>query len=372
MNEPIKVLQIFAQLNRGGAETNIMNYYRKIDRSKFHFDFVIHRKDNGHYKEEIEQLGGKIFRFSALNPFNNKAYKKEISDFFDANTAYKIIHGNNSEMGIYFYKEAQKRNIPVIIAHGHISDPGVSIKSMFRWYYKHKMRPYVNTYFACGNLASIWLFGKKNAHKAFIMNNAIDANAFKFDENKSLEMRAKLNCPDTINFLHVGRFYFEKNHSFMIDVFAGLLKINPNVKLFLVGEGELKQKIIDKVASLKISENVVFLGSRNDVNEIAQAMDYYLFPSLFEGLPVSLVEAQAAGLKCFISDGVPEESILISENVKVLSLKKSAAEWAKEIAKNMNHTKTDVSQTIIDKNFDINANVIILENKYAELLKANS
>ena len=371
MERKIKVLQLFTIMNRGGAETNIMNYYRKLDQSKFQFDFIVHRQTVAPYDNEIIALGGKITRFLPFNPFKTKAYKKQISDFFDKNQ-YDIIHGNCSELGYYIYKEAYSRKIPVVIAHAHNSTDGWNLKSPFRWYYKNKMRPFVNTYFSCGYEASIWLFGKKDAEKAFILNNAIDVNTFRFEENKSFKIREKLDCQNTTNFLHVGRFNKQKNHSFMIDVFAALLKINPNVKLFLVGEGELKQKIIDKVASLKISENVVFLGSRNDVNEIAQAMDYYLFPSLFEGLPVSLVEAQAAGLKCFISDGVPEESILISENVQVLSLKKSANEWAKEISENMNHTKTDVSQTIIDKNFDINANVVILENKYAELLKANS
>ena len=372
MHKPIKILQLFAQLNRGGAETNIMNYYRKIDRTKFEFDFAIHRPEKGHYHDEILQMGGKIFRFSALNPLKINIYKKEIIDFFDKNKDYQIIHGNNSEMGIYFYEEAKKRNIPVIIAHGHISNSGISIKSIFRWYYKNQIKKYVTTYFACGQDASVWLFGKKDSIKTFIMNNAIDATLFAFKNEKDLETRKILNAEKTLNILHVGRFFKEKNHSFLIDVFSELNKINPNTKLFLVGEGNLKTKILEKVKNLSLDEKVVFLGSRSDVNVLSQAMDLYLFPSLFEGLPVSLVEAQAAGLKCIISDGVPKEAILIPENVEVIALKKTPKYWASQINNFRNHKKTDVGQIIIEKGYDINANVTILENKYLELLTANS
>ncbi len=372
MSQPIRTLQIFTIMDRGGAETNIMNYYRKLDRSKFQFDFIVHREKIGAYESEIIELGGKITRFLPFNPFKNKAYKKQISNFFDHND-YKIIHGNCSELGYYIYKEASKRNIPVIIAHAHNATDGWNLKSPFRWYYKNKMRSYVNTYFSCGNLASIWLFGKKNAPKAFTMSNAIDTNNFRYNNAKDLLMRQNLDCENSTNLLHVGRFCAQKNHTFLIDIFVKLIKINPNSKLFLVGDGgEFQSTILAKVKKLELQEKIIFLGSRSDVNEIAQAMDIFLFPSLFEGLPVSLVEAQAAGLKCIISDGVPEESILIPNNVEVISLQKSSKYWAEKITAFTNHRKTDVSQIITDKKYDINANVIILENKYSELLKINS
>ncbi|MBC7641839.1 MAG: glycosyltransferase family 1 protein [Flavobacterium sp.] len=372
MEQAIKVLQVFTILNRGGAETNIMNYYRKLNQEKVQFDFLVHRQEIAPYEEEVIKLGAKIYRLPAFNPLKIKQYKKSIKLFFDEHQDYNIIHGNCSELGIYIYQEAKKRNIPVIIAHAHNATDGLNLKSPFRWYYKNKMRPFVNTYFSCSHPASIWLFGKKNAKKAFIMNNAIDAKSFAFDLKKDLNSRNNLNAENSLNILHVGRFNEQKNHSFMIDVFSALHKINPNTKLFLVGEGDLKTKIIEKVKNLSLDKNVVFLGSRSDVNDIAQAMDLYLFPSLFEGLPVSLVEAQAAGLKCIISDGIPKESILIPEHVTVVALKKSPQYWASQINNFSNHKKTDVSQLIIEKGYDINANVIILENKYLELLKSNS
>ncbi len=160
MQQPIRVLQLFTIMNRGGAETNVMNYYRKLDASKIQFDFAVHRQEIGAYESEISILGGKIHRFIPLNPMKLKVYIKQIELFFDENN-YDIIHGQCSELGYYFYKEAHKRKVPVIIAHGHNSNPKLDIKSPFRWFLKKRMMQYVNEYFTCGYEASIWLFGKK-------------------------------------------------------------------------------------------------------------------------------------------------------------------------------------------------------------------
>ena len=371
MELPIRILQLFTILNRGGAETNVMNYYRKLDRTKFQFDFIVHREVPGAYEDEITALGGKIYRLPPFNPLKIKEYKKQIALFFDQNT-YPIIHGNCSELGIYIYQEAQKRNTPVIIAHGHNATDGWNLKSPFRYYYKKRMMRYINTYFTCGYDAAVWLFGKKNASKAFTMTNAVDTKMFVYDEVKSLQIRKQLEASTTQNFIHVGRFNEQKNHEFLIEVFAELVKLNLNRKLFLVGNGELMETIQKKIAGLQLEKNVIFLGLRSDVNELLQAMDVFLFPSLFEGLPVSLVEAQASGLKCYISDGVPKEAIIVNDNVKVISLKESALVWAQTIHSQNDFIKKDVSQVVIYKGYDINKNVILLQEKYLQLLQQHS
>jgi glycosyltransferase involved in cell wall biosynthesis len=371
MDYPIRILQLFTIMNRGGAETNVMNYYRKLDRTKFQFDFIVHRQEKGAYEDEITALGGKIYRLPPFNPLKIRRYKKAIADFFD-NHSYLIIHGNCSELGVYIYQEAQKRNTPVIIAHGHNATDGWNLKSPFRYYYKKRMMRYINTYFTCGYDAAVWLFGKENANKAFTMTNAIDSSLFAYNATKSNQVRQQLEATTTQNFVHIGRFNKQKNHEFLIEIFAELVKLNFNRKLFLVGNGELMESIQKKVADLKLGNNVVFLGLRSDVNELLQGMDVFLFPSLFEGLPVSLVEAQASGVKCYISDGVPKESIIIDDIVDVLSLKKSAFEWAKIIDAQNDFIKKDVSQIIIDKGYDINKNVKCLEEKYFELIKKYS
>lgn len=368
MQQPVRILQLFTILNRGGAETNVMNYYRKLDKSKFQFDFAVHREEKGAYEDEIVSLGGRIFRFSNIHPLKLKAYKKQIQNFFDQHQ-YTIIHGQCSELGYFFYKEAYKRGVPVIIAHGHNSKSKFDFKFPFRWFWKKRMMRYVNTYFSCGDEASVWLFGKKKALNAFTMTNAIETKLFAYNEQKSLQIRKELNAIETKNWIHVGRFNIQKNHEFLISVFNLLLQKNPSQKLFLVGEGELKVKIQEKVQFLGIKDKVVFLGSRNDVNELLQGMDVFLFPSLFEGLPVSLVEAQASGVYCVISDGIPQEAILIPENVSVISLKKATQQWADIIQSLVLSEKKNVSSLIQDKGYDIDSNVRILEEQYTSFLQ---
>lgn len=369
MNQPIRILQLFTILNHGGTETNMMNYYRKLDRTKFQFDFIVHREEKGAYEDEIIALGGRIHRFLPITASNLITYQKQIALFFDENS-YEIIHGQCSELGFFIYKEAHKRKVKVIIAHAH-SSPKNPSKSFIRWVLKKMMMKYVNEYFTCGLDASNWLFGEKKAKKSFTMTNSIDSSMFAFNKQKAIEMKQQLDAPSTKNYIHVGSFQNVKNHKFLIEVFNELLKLDQNQKLFLVGEGELKQSIELKVNELGISKNVIFMGLRSDVNHLLQAMDVYLFPSLFEGLPVSLVEAQASGIQCFISDGIPKESILIPENVTVISLKESAVNWANKIQLENTFDKKNVMQKIIDKGYDINKNVKILENKYVQLLQKN-
>jgi glycosyltransferase involved in cell wall biosynthesis len=371
MQEPIRVLQLFIILNRGGAETNIMNYYRKIDRTKIQFDFLVHRQEIGAFEEEILSLGGRIFRLPPINPFRLKNYKKQLNCFFDNHT-YSIIHGHCCELGYYIYQEASKRKVPVIIAHGHYTKHILDLKLPFKLFWKKRMLKYLNAYFSCGHQASISLFGEKIANQTFLMKNAIDSDDFKYNELIDSEKRLELNAEKSINFINVGSFVKSKNHDFAIDVFNEFLKIHPNSKMFFVGKGELLDNLKYKINKLNLENKILFLGVRDDVNQILQAMNFFLFPSIDEGLPVSLIEAQAAGLKCFISDGVPIESILINENVEVIALKKSPQFWAEKIFQFIEHKNFDMSKKIIDSGYDIYLNVNILEKKYLELLANNS
>ena len=179
-----------------------------------------------------------------------------------------------------------------------------------------------------------------------------------------------MGADEFYNIINIGRFNSQKNQLFLLDVLAEIIKKNTNYKLFLVGDGELKTQILEKIKKLKIERNVELLGIRNDIPEILQAMDVFLFPSLFEGLPVSLVEAQATGIQCVISDGVPAESILVKENVKVISLKENAEQWANKILEIKNFERKDVSEIIKEKGYDIKENAKKLEEKYRELVKS--
>ena len=371
--KPIKVLQVFTILNRGGAETNIMNYYRTIDRSSIQFDFLVHREEPGAYEKEIMELGGNIYRLPAVHPLNLQKYKSAVKKFFDQHTDYQIIHGQNSELGVFIYEEAKRRGIPVIIAHAH-NAPKMSdydVKFIFRELWKYRMRKSVNTLFTCGEDAAQWLFGKKQARNAFLMTNAVDTGAFRFSAEVRSEVKKRIGKEDTKNIIHVGRFNRQKNHGFLLQIFATLLEKDPAYHLYLVGEGELRREIEAQISQLNLQAHVTLMGLREDVHELLQAMDVFLFPSLFEGLPVSLVEAQASGIQCVISDGIPAEAVLVPENVTVISLKESAEFWAQRIASLDLSGRKDVSEIIIRKGYDIKENAKKLENKYLDLLESS-
>lgn len=365
--KPIKILQIFTVLNKGGAETNLMNYYRNMERNEFQMDFLVHR-ESGFFEQEILNSGSNIYRLPPILPWKLKEYKRAVKDFFDQHSDYDIIHGQCSELGVFIYEEAKRRGIPVIIAHAHNNRMDRDKKLVFRLLWKKRMRKSINTYFTCGKEAAENLFGKELAKKAFQMNNAIEVENFKFNVEVRNQKRAELNADKTINLVNIGRFNTQKNQLFLLDIFAEILKQNNNYQLFLVGQGELENRLKEKVKKLNLEKNVRFLGLRNDVSELLQAMDCFLFPSLHEGFSVAFVEAQTTGIQCVISDGVPAESILVKENVQVISLKENAEQWANKILEIKNFERKDVSKTIKEKGYDIKENAKKMEEKYRELL----
>lgn len=365
---PIKILQIFTVLNKGGAETNLMNYYRNMDRSQFQIDFLVHR-ETGFFEEELIKSGSKIFRLPAILPWKLKEYKKAVKNFFEEHNDYDIIHGQCSELGVFIYEEAKRRGIPVIIAHAHNNRMDRDKKLVFRLIWKKRMRKSINAYFTCGKEAAENLFGKKLAEESYQMNNAIEVEDFQFNQEVREKKRKELQAEETINLVNIGRFNTQKNQSFLLEVFAELIKRNKKYKLFLVGQGELESQLREKAKQLQIEQDVEFLGLRNDVPELLQAMDLFLFPSLHEGFSVAFVEAQTTDIKAVISDGVPTESILIPENVTVIPLKNSAQQWAEKIAEINNFERKNVAALIKEKGYDIKENAQKLEKKYKELIQ---
>lgn len=367
MNEPVRVLMLFTILNRGGAETMVMNYYRHIDRRRVQFDFVVHRNERGAYEDEIEQMGGRIYRMMPLRPLTIPQYKRQISRFFDEHPEYQIIHGHCSELGYFFYKEASKRGVPVIIAHAHNSRAGYDWKWIWRTLLKHKMRPYLTHRFTCGAEAAQWLFGKDGAESAILQRNAIDTKSFRFDEKAREEKRKELGIGnDTLVVGHIGRFERQKNHEFVVKVFRNVLSKHPDSKLLLIGSsGDLEAETRKMVTDLHLDQSISFLGSRNDIPQLLWAMDVFLFPSLMEGFPLSLLEAQSAGLPCIISDGVPQESC-VTDLVTRLSIYNKVEEWRDAIIKQsaVIRNRADYSQQIDKAGYDIVQNARWLQEFY--------
>ncbi len=210
MSEPIRILNLFTIMNRGGAETMVMNYYRNVDKSKIQFDFMVHRTERGAYDDEIEAMGGRIYRMCPIYPQNFAKYKNMLKVFFDEHPEYKIIHSHMSELGCFAFIEAQKHGVKVKICHAHNAPvrESMNIKEkaqlIFRDYFKKKMLPYSDFLFVCGEEAGLWLYGKENKDKFIMMNNAVDAQKFRFDEEKRQKTRAELSLGDKFTILNVG------------------------------------------------------------------------------------------------------------------------------------------------------------------------
>lgn len=365
MKYPIRVLQVVTYMGRGGLETMLMNYYRHIDHSKVQFDYLTHREFDGDYDKEIKDLGGNVYHLSNLNPLST-SYKKSLNDFFENHPEYKIVHSHLDCMAGIPLKYAKLNNVPIRIAHAHNSNQTKDLKYPLKLFYKRNIKKNANYLFACGDEAGKWMFNTDNFK---VLNNAIDARDYTFNMNIRNDKRKEFGISDdSILVGHVGRFFPQKNHEFLIDIFNQFHKDHPNSYLMLVGEGELKVSIQDKVRTLGLEDFVIFTGLRSDVNDLLQAMDVFLFPSLYEGLPVSIIEAQAAGLPCLISDKVPIECKK-TDLVYQLNLEDSLNVWSDKIYELSHITRRDTYEEIKQSGFDIVENAKWLENFYVDLYK---
>ena len=365
---PVRVLMLFTILNRGGAETMVMNYYRHIDRTKVQFDFIVHREERGAYEDEINQLGGRIYRMMPLRPWTIPQYKRQIRQFFDEHPEYRIIHGHCSELGYYFYQEAAKRGVPVIIAHAHNSHADYDIKWPLRTWWKYRMRRYLTHRFTCGAEAAHWLFGKNGVKTSIVLPNAIDTSIFIFDENNRKRMRMELAINDeTVVVGHVGRFDRQKNHPFIVKVFKQYHEHHSNSLLLLVGSGGNNEDSVKKmVRKFHLEQSVRFLGSRTDIPQLLCAMDVFLFPSYMEGLGIAFIEAQCLGLPCLASERVPHCACM-TDLVTRLLLKEKPAKWVEVIVRQttISHDRSIYAKQIAEAGYDINQNAQWLQSFYS-------
>lgn len=331
MPKPIRVLQVFAEMNTGGAETMIMNIYRHIDRDKIQFDFIVHTEEKCTFDDEIERLGGRIYRVPRYVVRNHNVYLKAWKNFFENHLEYKIIHGHVRSTAAIYLWVAKKYKLTTI-AHSHNTSSGKGVSAIAKNILQYPISNIADYLLACSITAGVWLFGEKAVLKDNfrIVNNAIHANDFKFSDDIRTLKRAELGLDEKFVIGHVGRFHAQKNHDFLIDIFKEFHDINRNSTLLLVGDGELRKSISDKVDDLNLSDSVIFTGIRQDVPELFQAMDVLVFPSLFEGLPVTLIEAQATGLKSVISDQITKE-VDLTDLIVFQPLVSSAKGWAKVI-----------------------------------------
>lgn len=351
MDKPIRVLHILQRMEAGGIQALLMNMYRNINRDKVQFDFLVHYEENQFYDEEIERLGGRLYKFSVREDFNFIKYWKDLNQFFKEHKEYTIIHTHMYTLGFIYLLAAKKNGVPIRIAHSHEKSSDLDWKFIIKKIMAKLYGKYATDYFACSKDAGNFLFPNK---EFTILKNAIKTEDFISQCSSRDEIRKSLNIEGKFVIGHVGRFHPTKNHPFLIDVFYHFQKIKKDSILLLIGSGELENEIRKKIKELKLEDSVCFLGNRRDVHKLYQAMDVFLLPSIAEGLGIVAIEAQAANIPIICSDTIPDE-VRITPLVHYLSLNETPKEWAKKIihVKDESFDIVDIHQKIIDSGYDI-------------------
>ena len=360
---PLRILQVFASLDRGGAETMIINLYRKIDRSKIQFDFIANESVTAYaYEEEIVAMGGRVYKVPRYRGFNHLNYQAAWRKLLSDHPEWRIVHGHHTSPAIAYMPVAKSLGRHTI-AHSHTLGGESSLKSNMKRLLRLPVRFIADGLFACSESAAEWMFGSKSG-QVHIMNNAIDVESFAYDERTRAQVRKELGLEDKFVLGHVGGFKRVKNHMFLIQVFKEVQKLRPGARLLLIGDGGLLNDVKDKVKQLGLEEFVQFAGVRADVSSLLSAMDVFVFPSLYEGVPVTLIEAQSAGLPCIISDTITNE-VFVTALLEALSLSESAHVWAEKISRFSNgYDRKDTSNEIISAGYDIKQSVTELERFY--------
>ena len=370
MDKPIKVLQIIGDVVGGGVETVIMNYYRNIDKTKIQFDFVVHKGALLQYITQVKNYGGKVYEITSYKS-NILKYTYEIYKIIKENN-YEIVHSNMNSLSGFPLFAVYLAGAKVRILHNHTTDnPAEGIRTIAKRILRPFARLFANQYWACSKLAAEWMYGKNTVTngKITIINNAIDLEKFKFNKEKREKLRKKLGIENCFVIGHVGRFVKTKNHEFLIEIFNEVLKQKSNAKLLLIGDGNLKSLIEAKVQNLGIEKAVIFLGVRNDVADLYNVMDVFVFPSLYEGLGMAVIEAQVNSLPTIVSIAIPAEA-KISEYIKFISLQQPLKDWLNEV-ENAKRKELNISDELLKK-FDIREESKKLENLYLKLIKGKS
>lgn len=318
-----KILVYGLTQTRGGVESFLLNYYKNFNTNNIQMDFISNTPDTV-YKEEVAALGGKIFNVCSKKK-NPLRFKKDMENIFkNHSNEYDAIWVNLCSLAnIDYLKYAKKYGIKRRIVHSHnAANMFGKLKETLHNYNKKRIDRYATDFWACSDSAAKWFYKYDilNSKKFRIIKNAVDTEKFSFDKKIRYEYRKILNIENKYVLGNIGRFHFQKNHDFLIDVFKEVREKCDNSILLLVGNGDLEEHIKEKVKNLGLEESVIFLGMRDDVNKIMQAIDIFLMPSRFEGLPVAAVEAQSSGVRCLLSDTITKE-IKVTDLIEFIGVK---------------------------------------------------
>lgn len=370
----VRVLHVIHKMNRGGAETMIMNLYRHIDRSQVQFDFLVHTDEEGMYDKEILSLGGRIYTIEAFRGYNFLHYYRQVCLFFKKHTEYKIVHGHIGSCAA-FYLKAAKKNGCFTIAHSHNACTEHTLKSFLYGILSFPTRFIADQLIGCSKMAGESRYGKRmvNSPKYFSFYNAIDIEDFKFSSEKRTEFKKNNNI--TVDFRvygTVGRITHQKNPQKILDIFKKIILSDKKSICIWIGTGEERDEIRNQIITQQLEDKILLLGVQDNVNDWLQIMDCFIFPSFWEGLPVTLIEAQASGLPCVISDSITTE-IDITDLITRMNIQVDSEKWANiaqsEAMKIMDERHTNY-QKIKEAGFEIADTAGWISDYYINIYKS--
>ncbi len=349
-----RVLCVLSSMNSGGAETFLMKVYRRLDHSRYQMDFCLNTKEECFYNQEIRDLGGKIF-YIPQKSADVKEFKRQLYRLVKEENYKYVLRITSNAAGFMDLKVAKKAGAEICSARSSNSSDGTSkVVKIIHYLGRLLYGKYVDVKFAPSDLAAAYTFGKKAYENGnvTILPNAVDLNVYRFDPSEREKVKSEFNIDGQTTVIgHIGRFMTQKNHPFLIKVFDEIHKINPHTVLMLVGCGELEQEIRNEVDALGLSDSVIFMGVRADIPAVLSAMDVFVMPSFFEGMPNTVIEAQATGLPCVIADTITREAN-ITGLVEYLPLE-APQTWASKALEAVREQRTDTKQTFIDNKYDI-------------------
>lgn len=368
MNQkPVRIAHVIGKLNAAGVEAVVNNYYKNINHEKYQFDFYIDADSKCEAPQELIDMGA---RYYVIPPYQKLCQHLKILVKYFKENDYIIVHSGMNTLAVFSLFAAKIAGVPVRVNHNHsTASKGETKKNIVKYALRPFSKIFATDYCACSRYAGEWLFGKRSVEigKVTVFNNAIDLDQFRFRQDIRDEVRRELGVENKIVIGHVGRFCFQKNHDFLIDIFKEVKVKNQNAVLVLVGIGELTEEIKSKVHRCNLDDEVMFLGRRTDCNRLYQAMDVFVLPSRYEGLPVVGVEAQAAGLPCVFSTSMTIETKM-TQKAKMVSLERNASEWAEIVLKMADQIREDSSNEIASAGFDIKMEAKKLEEHYDRLI----
>ena len=365
LDKPIRILQMTASLDFGGSQNMIVNLYKAIDKTKFQFDFILDHPNLLGLAPVVESMGAKIFYMPEFKGTNIKEVKDAWNKFFSEHPEYKILHSHSRSYASIYLPIARKYGVKTII-HSHNTSNGSGLKARIKDLMQYPLRYCADYYIGCSKEAGEWLFGRKivKGKNFFVLNNAIDAKKFRYNQEVRKKYREMFNVEDKIVYLQVGAFRGQKNYLFTLDVINRLKELKKDIRVYLVGNGPDLNLIEDKIKELNLENYVEILLDRKDVSELLQMADCYIMPSVYEGLSVAAIEAQASGSICLLSNKVNPE-VKVSNVVSFLPL--DIDTWVNNMNKEV-FEKKDTYDDIVKAGFNIEDTAKWLENFYERML----